>query len=184
MARPMTFQMSEHLRKRGALALLASIEHPDGTGYFWTGIGPLPWNGQTWTGSSVLGTVTPIKHTSDLVIQEIQFQLAGVNQKVASQLDDNVRNKSGQVWLAGINRGSVVPDPYRIVNAQLDYQSLDAGDDGSVILSITARTGFYTLERAMDEVWSAEDQRLLYPNDSGCDLIPALQNQDIQWTPT
>lgn len=182
---PLTAHMAEALRKRRPLALIAEIDHPSGPGRFWTGIGKLSWNGYDWTGSGTLGTVTPIKHTSDLIIQEINFSLAGVDPAVVATLNDNVRNLSGKVWLACLGPGnSVIRDPYQIVDALLDYQSFSAADDGTVGISITARTGFYTLDRALDEAWTTEEQKLTYPTDSGLDLISSLQNQAIQWTPT
>lgn len=185
MTRPLTSRMAEAIRRRRPLALLAEIEHPDGTARFWTGVGPLFWSGYTWTGSGTLGQVTPIRHTSDLTIQEINFVMAGVDPAVVATLADDVRNRVGKVWLACLGDGNaVIKDPYRIVDAELDYQSFAAAEDGTVSISITARTGFYTLERALDEAWTTEEQKLLYPNDSGLDLIPSLQNQDIQWKPT
>jgi hypothetical protein len=176
--------MAEHMRRRRPLALFAQIEHPDGDGRFWTGTGVLRWNGASWQGSAQLGTITPIRHTSDLVIQEIQFQMSGVDPDLVAQLNDDVRNRSGIAWLAGIYRGSVVPDPLRLVDSQLDYQSYDVGEDGRATIAITARSGFYTLDRAMDEAWTTEEHQLEYPDDTGLDLIPSLQNQDIIWTPS
>jgi hypothetical protein len=185
MAPPLTARMAAALKARKPLALLAEINHPSGLVRFWTGIGKLNWNGYSWTGSGALGTITPIKHTSDLVIQEINFSMSGIDPLTASQLDDNVRNLSGKAWLACMGPGnSVIPDPYQIVDSQLDYQSLSAADDGTVSISITARTGFYTLDRAIDETWTTEQQKIDYPGDSGLDLISGLQNQDIQWTPS
>lgn len=185
MAPPLTSRMADALRKRKPLALLAEIEHPDGAARFWTGIGPLSWNGYTWTGSGTLGSVAPIRHTSDLAIQEINFGLAGVDPAIVATLDDNVRNLAGLVWLACVGPGnSVIRDPFQIVDAVLDYQSFSASEEGTVAISITARTGFYTLERALDEAWTTEEQKLLYPTDSGLDLISGLQNQTIQWTLT
>lgn len=183
MARPLTSRMAEALRSRQPLALIAEIDHPDGPGRFWTGIGKLNWNGVDWTGTSTLGSVTPIQHTSDLIIQEINFAIAGVDPAIVAQLNDNVRNRSGKVWLACLDDDhSVVRDPFQIVDAQLDYQSFSASDDGSVGISITARTGFYTLDRALDEAWTTEQQHLLFPDDSGLDLVSGLQNQTLQWT--
>jgi hypothetical protein len=51
-------------------------------------------------------------------------------------------------------------------------------------VSIIGRSGFYTLERNIDEAWTSEDQKTLYPNDTGLDMIPGLQNQDVIWSPT
>lgn len=185
MSPPLTARMAEALRKRRALALLAEIEHPSGTARFWTGIGPLSWSGFTWTGSGALGSIAPIKHTSSLAIQEINFSMAGVDPAIVATLNDNVRNLAGRAWLACIAPGSsVIADPFQIVDAQLDYQSFSAAEDGTVAISITARTGFYTLERALDEVWTTEDQQQTYPTDSGLDLVAGLINQAIQWTLT
>jgi hypothetical protein len=78
----------------------------------------------------------------------------------------------------------VVPDPYPILESQLDYQSMNADEAGSVTISITARSGFYSLERALDEAWSTEEQHLLYPDDSGFDMISGLTNQTLNWTPS
>jgi len=184
MSPPMTYRMAEHLRRRRAIALLAEIEHPDGTARFWTGIGKLYWQGSTWTGSGRLGTVTPIKQTSALAIQEIQFQMSGVDVEIAAGLNDNVRNLSGKVWLAGIWKRAVVADPYLILDSELDYQQFDVDDQGNASITITARSGFYQLQRNIDEAWTSEEQKTIYPGDTGFDLIPGLQNQDIIWSPT
>lgn len=184
MAPLMTFRMAEHLRRRRPIALMAEIEHPDGTARFWSGIGRLYWQGQAWTGSGRLGTVTPIKQTSAIAIQEIQFQLSGVDPEIAATLNDDVRNRLGKVWLAGIWKRSVVSDPFLLLESQLDYQQLDADESGNVVLTITGRSGFYELERNIDEAWTSEEQKTLYPDDTGLDLIPSLQNQDIIWSPT
>lgn len=184
MARPMTARMAAALKKHRPLALLAEIDHPSGAARFWTGVGKLTWQGNVFTGSGQLGTVTPVTHTSDLTIQDIQFTMVGVDPVEVAQLNDNVRNLSGKVWLACIEQGQVVADPYQIVDAVLDYQSFAAADDGTVSLSITAHTGFYTLARALNETWTTEQQKIDFPGDSGLDLISGLQNQDLQWTPS
>lgn len=184
MAPPMSYRMAAYIKRRAPLVLIASIEHPDGNAYFWSGAGTLVWNGFSWTGAGKLGTISPIKHTSQIAIQEIQFTLVGADPDIVQQLSDDVRNKSGQAWLACLDeRGNVVPDPIQIVDAQLDYQSERIEDDGTATVQITARTGFYTLERALNDVWSAEDQRKRYPTDSGLDLISQLQNQELIWAP-
>lgn len=182
--RPMTFEMAQHMRRRKPLALLGHIEHPDGDGRFWSGVGLLRWNGAQWTGAAKLGTITPIRHTSDLVIQEIQFQMSGVDPEIVATLNDDVRGRAGRAWLAGIAKGNVVPNPIQIVDSQLDFQTYQIDEDGRATMAITARSGFYTLDRALDEAWTTEDQHLTYPDDSGLDMIPDLQNQDVIWTPS
>ena len=104
--------------------------------------------------------------------------------KIIATLSDDVRNRAGKVWLTCIGAGKTVIDPFQIVDSELDYQSFSADADGTVGIAITARTGFYSLARALDESWTSEEQALVYPTDVGLDLIPALQNQELQWTRT
>ncbi len=182
MPRIMTAAMAEALSRRAPIALLAEIDHPDGTARFWTGLGPLAWDGKTFTGAGTLGAVSPIRYQSDIAIQEVTFSLSGVAPSVAAMLSGEVRNRAASVWLACLDeRGQVVRDPIKLMDALLDYQNLKAADDGSVTIEIVARSGFYTLERALNEVWSPEDQKRNYPDDVGLDMISALQNQDVLW---
>lgn len=185
MTRPLTARMAEALgEKRRPVGLLAEIEHPDGTARFWTGVGTLSYDGFAWTGAGKLGGVSPIKKSSELSIQEIAFTLVGVDSDIAAQLSDNVRNRAGRVWLACFgDKGEVIADPYLLIDAVLDYQSLHVADDGATSITINAIDGFTTLERGIDEAWTPESQRLDYPTDVGLDMIPTLQNQQILWTP-
>lgn len=181
MSRPISAAMADAIKAGFDLALIAQIEHPDGTLYAWTGVGTLSYNGQDYVGAGRLGQVSPVRSTSDLAIQEITFSMSGVNATDVARLSSSVRNGQAQVWLVALDGGRVVADPYQVIDAIEDFQTLEVGDDGSVSLNIVARNGFYTLERALQESWTAEDQKQLYPTDSGLDMIASLVNQDVQW---
>lgn len=182
--RPLTYRMAAALKARRPLCILAAIEHPSGDAYYWSGIGYLEWNGITWTGVGKLGTIAPVSHNSDLTIQEVVFTMTGVDADVVATLSDNVRNLSGLVWLACLDEaGNIVKDPYQLLDAQLDFQSFAVDEEQVATISITARTGFYTLDRSIDEAWTSEQHKSEYPNDTGMDMIASLQNQDLSWTP-
>jgi hypothetical protein len=183
-ARILTAAMADVIRARKPLALLAEIDHPDGLTRLWTGIGTLNYNGFAWTGAGTLGSVTPVKRSTDIAIQDIVFELRGLPADAVKWLSSDVRNRTATVWLACIVNGRVVADPYPLIDALLDYQTLPVADDGTVSIKLSAVTGFYTLERAIEEVWSKEDQRLRYPADTGFDRLSILQNQDVIWTLT
>ncbi len=185
MTRPVTARMAQALLDRRPIGLLCEIDHPDGTVRFWTGLGTLTYDGETWIGIGVLGGIAPVKQSSDVSIQEIQYALSGVDTDAVSRISDDVRNRAGSAWLFCLDeQHHVVADPYQVVDSQLDYQTFTAGDGGETAISIIARTGFYTLERGIDEAWTPENQKSLYPTDTGLDMIPGLQNQDVQWTAT
>lgn len=181
----LTPEMATALQDGKPRGMLVKIEHPSGTGYFATGIGKISWNGQTWLGTGRFGSVTPIRHTSDVSVQDIAFSLSGVDPIIVAQLNDAVCNLSGQAWLFCLNHdGTVVRDPYQLIDSQLDYQKFDIDEAGKATISIVAHSGFYTLVRSSEEAWTPENQKLTYPTDTGLDMLYALQNQDLQWTPT
>lgn len=185
MARPLSWAMARALAERCPLILFAEIEHPSGTGRFCSADRSVAWAGQSWAPAGALGTISPIEHSTAVYIQEIQFTLRGADPEVIAKLSDDVRNRAGRAWLGCLNdMGAVVEDPIQLVDAELDYQSFRIEDDGATAtIQITARSGFYTLERALDDVWSDEDHKTQYPLDSGLSLISGLQNQELIWGP-
>jgi hypothetical protein len=179
-SRPLTMRMALALKAGAPRVVFAEIGHPSGTGRFWTGIGSKTWNGEAWSGSGQMGGVAPVKATSELAIQEIVFWMAGVDQDVVNRLNGSVRNYTATAWLACLdNQDNVVADPYQLLTAVLDYQQFKAQDDGTFIVNVIARTGFVSLERAIEEAWTPENQHALYPGDTGLDLVPTLQNKEI-----
>ncbi len=185
MARYFTAEMTDAIMAGRPKVPLIEIDHPSGTFRAWAGVGVLDWNGYEWTGAGNLISVAPIRATTDLQIQELMFSLSGVSIDVLALLEENVRNRIGQVWLACLDdQGQVIPDPWLMTDCELDYQKFDADDDGTCTVSVIGRAGFYTLDRPLDEVWSPENQKLTYPLDTGLDLLPALQNKKTSWTRT
>ena len=165
--------------------LLVKIDHPSGIGYFTTSVGKKTWDGQTWTGTGVLGTVTPIKQDSSISVQDIAFRMSGVDPDTVAKLSDDVHNRQAQAWLCCFDEaGNVVADPYQLLDCELDTQTLNIADDGTATIEITAHAGFYALDRAVEEAWTPENQHLNFPGDTGLDMIPSLVKQDLQWTPT
>jgi hypothetical protein len=96
-----------------------------------------------------------------------------VDTAIAAGLSDDVRNLNGSVWLfCTASDDSVVVDPYQIIDSELDFQTFGAEPDGTTSIEITAHSGFFTLNRGVEEAWTPENQKLTYPTDTGLDQIP------------
>jgi hypothetical protein len=184
--RPLTPAMAKAMRQGRPRGLLVAIEHPDGTGRFCTTIGSREWGGYTWRGAGPLGSVSPIKHSSEIAIQDITFRLSGIDTAIVEGLSDDVRNRNGSAWLVCFDDADqVIPDPYQIIDSQLDFQRYESDPSGGTTsIEVVAHAGFYTLDRGVEEAWTPENQKLTYPTDTGLDMIPGLQHQDLQWTPS
>lgn len=182
-----TAEMGQALRDRRPLALLVALDHPDGMVRAWSGIGTLRYQNEDWYGLGIFGDVGPMVITTELSILEITYSLSGIEpeQPELQFLNTFVRNRSARAWLAALDeQGRVIRNPYELPSSQMDYQVQDVDDDSKVQISIIGIGGFYTLERAIDECWTAESQRRRYPDDSGFDLITGLTGKDIIWTRT
>lgn len=182
----MTYAMAKALRDRWPLCVQAELDHPSGLFRAWTGVGDLDHNGLVWKGLGILGGISPVKSASDLSIQEVRFSLSGVSPESLALLNPAVRTRPAAAWLAATNpkTGAIVRDPYQLLDCEMDTQDFSIDENGMATLYIIARSGFYTLERAIDEVWSDQDQQRRFPGDTGLKDLAALQNQETHWTPT
>lgn len=185
MSRIFTARMAEAIVSGRPRIGICEIGHPTGTFWGWTGIGPKDWNGQALVGFGVLGRVTPLQHSSDLAVQDIVFELNGIDAETIARLEGSVKGYVGKLWLACLDEyENIIPDPYLLVESELDVQDFEAAADGTCSVKITGHNGFWQFERELNEVWSTENQKLLYPGDTGLDLLSTLENQDIAWTVT
>lgn len=183
MTRIVTARMAQALVSGRPRVALVQMGHPSGTFYGWTGVGPKEWGGNTYTGMGVLGRVSPIQNSSDLSVQDIVFELNGVEQQSIARLSGSVKGYTGTLWLACLDEyENIVADPYLLVESELDVQDFEAAADGTCSIKIMGHNGFWQFERQLNEVWSTENQKTMYPNDTGLDLMSSLENQDIAWT--
>ncbi len=182
----LTYDMARALRDRWPLCLLAELDHPSGMFRAWTGVGDLDYRGHIWKGLGILGSISPIKSATDLAIQEVRFSLSGVSSESLALLSPAVRRRQAQTWLASFNRetGAIVRDPFQLLDCEMDTQEFSIGEDGLATVYIVARSGFYTLERAIDEVWSDQDQQRRFPGDIGLRDLATLQNAEVHWVDT
>lgn len=181
-----SYRMTQAIRSGAPLCLLAEVDHPDGMFRCWTGVGELEYGGYTWTGIGNLGRVGPARYSVELSIQDVSLVLSGVDEATLALLSGLVRNRPAFVWIAALDDRTKIIERHELLDLQLDYQSFQAAADGECSVVLTARSGFYTLERAINDCWTDEDQKVRFPvsddgGDTGCALIGALQNKETIW---
>lgn len=176
-------KLKQAIRDGRPYVLMTEIDHPDGLDYRWTGIGDLNWDGKIWKGIGSLGTISAPSETADLAVREIAFELRGIQQDQVKWLSTNVRNREATAWIGFLDKRNQIIDTLELFSCVLDYQELPVDEAGNVTIRLTARTGFYSIERAQNISWTNERQRVDYPDDDGLSLIPSLQDKDVKWLP-
>lgn len=182
MARDLTSGMSTQVAAATSEPiLLFEGVFASGTVRFWTGIGNLSWNGQTWTGSGDLIGLSPMTETVEVRANGLTVSLPGIPSTLVSLILGDARSgRAGTVYLAFLSGGSIVADPTPAWIGRLDVPTIeDAGDTSTI--SISYESELIDLERTRERRYTPEDQAIEYPGDLGFDFVASLQDAEITW---
>lgn len=169
------------LRVGAPLALLAHFGLPDNPVRVWSRSGTLRYGGFEWQGIGALGRVSTPSLNAGLGLKEVRFELSGVPPSSTTFLVDNVRNCEAQLWIAVIQKGRVVGEPWLILEALLDSQELEVGEDRLAKITLVGNVGIWSAERATNRAWTDEDQKARFPDDTGLSLMPEYVDKEIRW---
>jgi hypothetical protein len=162
--------------------LLCQLLFTSGWLYLWSGIGPLSWNGQTWTGVGSLGQVSAVPETSDVAAAGIQFSLSGIPSGVLASALSEVRQGSPVILWQGFltAAGGVVASPNQAWNGRMDSCMVNEAGDTATI-TITAESRMMDLNRSRERRYEKQDQIIDFAGDLGFDYVPSLQELSIVW---
>lgn len=162
--------------------LLFEGEFASGTGRWWTGVGDLSWNGETWVGLGSLVGLSELGESVETKAEGFTVTLSGQDPDLlALALSACRQGASGKIWLGALDEsGAVIPDPYLLRQGWLDVPSGQDGGDTATI-SVSYEDELIDLERPRDFRYTTETQRLFYPDDKGFDFVPSLQDAVDVW---
>lgn len=164
--------------------LLLEGEFTTGTARFWTGLGELSWNGQTWQGLGDLVAISNIDETVEVAAKGFAVSISGQNaSNISLALQSCRQGAAGRFWLGLLDAaGAVIADPYLVREGRLDVPAMsDNGESATITISYEDR--LIDLERPREFRWTTESQRLFYPNDLGFEFVPSLQDAVDVWLP-
>lgn len=153
-----------------------------GTLRLWSGIGPVSWNGQTWTGAGKLLGLAPIQEASEVGAVGFAVSLTGDATDIISlNLSAARQGYAGRVWLAFLDAtGAIIADPFKSFEGRFDVPEIvDAGEQATIEARYESR--LIDLDRARVRRYTAEDQKLDYPDDLGFDFVTTLQDAKLPW---
>lgn len=171
---------------RYKLAVLASVDHPDGTVYCTTLVGPLSYQGQTWRGLGTLGRLSGIGGSKKLSVRPIIFELRGVPPDEVTFISSQVRGRVASAWLASIDsrQRAVAGSPQYLVNGRCDDQVVKIGADRKAVVQITVNEPVYVLDRGQTLMWTSQWLKKTYGDTiTGLDNVPGA-NVQKSWTRT
>lgn len=173
-------RLRKALRDSGPLALLAYLDLTTPV-RVWSRSGTLHYGGFDWLGIGRLGRVRAPIHNTQVTLKQVVFEISGIPPSSDTALSARVRDREAQLWLAAIERGRVVGEPFLLLEALLDRQEVEVGEDGTAKISIYGNVGLWNAERATNKAWTLESQIARYANDTGLSLMPSYAQKEVRW---
>ena len=141
------------------------------------------WNGSTWLGIGQLGAIEEVKEGEGGEVSGLAFVLSGVpSANIALALGENYQRRVCNVYAGFLDlpTHAVLADPVLEWSGLLDLMSVsDDGNTGTI--RVTAENELYDFARPSPLLWTDEDQRKLYPSDTGLRFAKQLNDRPIIW---
>lgn len=147
-----------------------------------TGIGPISWNGYTWTGGGNMLSISPIEETADVQAVGFTVAITGIPASYVQFAVTSVQQGlSGKLWLGLLDANeTLIADPYLLRRGKFDVSVIEA-DGGSCTITAQYEDRLIDLEKPRGRRYTSEDQQIDYPSDLGFEFVPSLQDLRIVW---
>lgn len=182
MPRPMSTAMMAALAATELFpALFVEATFASGPVYLWSGMGPIVWNGQTWTGVGTLGKVTAIDDGSTVEARGINLEFSGIDPTLlADVLGEFLLGQPVIVSLGLFDAGALIADPITSWSGRMDQPTIDI-DGKTASISINCENRLIDMNTAVDRRYTAEDQQRDWPGDLGMNFVFSLQEKTWYW---
>lgn len=153
---------------RRDLCFLGKFQKASGYLYAWTGMHDLSYDGQTWKGVGHILGLSTIDRGDALSFRKQSFTLNGLDPQVLANLDESVRGRTAQLWLAARDRyGAIIADPVLLRDMIQDTLEWSLSDGNTVSITLNCFEALKHLGRPTGKKWSHEAQMERFPGDTG-----------------
>ncbi len=150
--------------------------------YAWTGVGTIAWNGHNWLGIGHLTSFSAISEDSTVEAQNVEVGLSGIpTDALTDALSETRLLDQAQMWLGCFDdNGALVPDPILIYVGMMDAPLIS--DDGAELtIKLSLENILVDLNRSVWRRYTADDQAMDYPNDTGFQHVAGIQEITLYW---
>lgn len=150
---------------------------------FWSGLGELVYNSETYTGSANLLAISQIDETSDVSAKGATLTLSGIPSDLLSLvLSEPYQGRKCNIYLGVRDSAStaIADVMAQVFSGYMDQMSVDEGAETATI-SLAVESRLIDLERPRARRYTDENQKSRFPNDLGFQYVNDLQNKKFAW---
>jgi hypothetical protein len=161
-------------------ALFVQASFVSGPIYVWSGIGPIAWNGQVWTGVGTLGNVSTIEEGSTVSAKGVTLTLSGIDPTLLTDVLGEFQAGLPALVYLGVfdDTGALIADPVCCFSGRMDQPTIDISGTAATI-AINCENRLVEMNMSVERRYTDEDQQLDYPGDLGFQFVNGIQDSQI-----
>lgn len=148
----------------------------------WNGIGTLTVNFVDYVGAGTLLNIGEIAESSELQANGITVTLSGITDPLlAKARDEDYQGRELTVKLGAMDASNgVITNPVTVFSGFMDTMVInDSSETATIQVSVENR--LIEFERTRIRRYTAEDQKIDYPNDKGLEFVAEMAEKEIVW---
>jgi len=150
--------------------------------YLWSGFGNLTFNGKNYLGVGNLLSISAVDESTDLTATGASIVLSGIQSPLlAIARDEDYQGRPITIYLGALDdTGDLIASPTVLFSGIMDVMTISEAGETSTI-SVTAENKLIAFDRSYVRRYTAEDQKIDYPNDMGFEFVAKIADQEIIW---
>ena len=150
--------------------------------YLWSGFGDLTFNGKNYLGVGNLLSISAVDESTDLTATGASVVLSGIQSTLlAIARDEDYQGRPITIYLGALDdTGDLIASPTVLFSGFMDVMTIAEAGETSTI-SVTAENKLIAFDRSYVRRYTAEDQKIDYPNDMGFEFVAKIADQEIIW---
>ena len=139
------------------------------------------WNGHTWLGVGVLGSVEAMTEDVSLAATGLKLTLSGVDPAIISiALQEDYQGRDARIWFAAFNdTGALVADPALLNVWRMDNMPVARGETATVELHLESEMAAW--DRPRVRRFTDADQKAEHPGDRGLEFVAEMAMRTLSW---
>lgn len=160
---------------------LCALTLASGVQYLWTGVGSLTWSGNTYIGLGALAEVGAVHESSGVQADGTSISLRADPSTLNQAMSDVRVGAPVKLWFGMLSAaGAIVGAPFLTFSGLVDEPTITEDPSGTrIVLALESRLRNHA--RASGRRYTAADQKLNYPNDSGFNWVEILNEISLKW---
>ena len=148
----------------------------------WNGLGTLTVSSTDYVGAGTLLAIGEIAESSELQANGITVTLSGITDPLlAKARDEDYQGRELTVKLGAMDSSNgVISSPVTVFSGFMDTMTINDSSETATI-QIAVENRLIEFERTRIRRYTAEDQKIDYPNDKGLEFVAEMAEKEIVW---